>query len=98
MADRVPVHSGELEYEVQGTGEPVLLIHGAILADAFRPLLTQSALADHYRLMSYHRRGFAGAAGIRGRARSPNKPPTRVPCWITSASSAPMSLGTPRAA
>ena len=61
MSDRVPVAGGELEYDVRGTGEPVLLIHGAILADAFTPLLTQSALADHYRLISYHRRGFAGS-------------------------------------
>jgi pimeloyl-ACP methyl ester carboxylesterase len=50
-----------LEYDVQGTGEPVLLIHGAILADAFTPLLTQPALADDYRLIAYHRRGFAGS-------------------------------------
>jgi hypothetical protein len=40
MSDRVPVTGGELEYDVQGMGEPVLLIHGAILADAFAPLLT----------------------------------------------------------
>ena len=61
MSDRVPVAGGELEYDVRGTGEPVLLIHGAILADAFAPLLTQPALADDYRLIAYHRRGFAGS-------------------------------------
>jgi pimeloyl-ACP methyl ester carboxylesterase len=61
MSDRVSVDGGELEYEVQGTGEPVLLIHGAILADAFTPLLTQPALADDYQLIAYHRRGFAGS-------------------------------------
>ncbi|MCD6029474.1 MAG: dehH1 2 [Thermomicrobiales bacterium] len=61
MSDRVPVAGGELEYDVQGMGEPVLLIHGAILADAFTPLLTQPALADDYRLIAYHRRGFAGS-------------------------------------
>src|SRR5215207_1382537 len=43
-------------------GEPVLLIHGAILADAIVPLLTQRTLADHYRLIHYHRRGFAGSS------------------------------------
>jgi pimeloyl-ACP methyl ester carboxylesterase len=62
MSDRVPVAGGELEYDVRGTGEPVLLIHGAILADAFAPLLTQPALADDYRLIAYHRRGFAGSS------------------------------------
>ncbi|MCC2628090.1 MAG: hypothetical protein K0S14_1740, partial [Thermomicrobiales bacterium] len=34
MSDRVPVDGGELEYGVQGSGEPVLLIHGSHLADA----------------------------------------------------------------
>jgi pimeloyl-ACP methyl ester carboxylesterase len=61
MSDRVLVEGGELEYEVQGSGKPVLLIHGAILAEAFTPLLAQPALADHYRLIHYHRRGFAGS-------------------------------------
>jgi pimeloyl-ACP methyl ester carboxylesterase len=61
MSDRVPVAGGDLEYDVRGTGEPVLFIHGAILADAFAPLLTQPALADDYQLIAYHRRGFAGS-------------------------------------
>lgn len=49
-----------LKYEVQGEGEPVLLIHGSILADAYLPFLKESALAN-YRLIRYHRRGFAGS-------------------------------------
>ena len=61
MSDRVPVAGGDLEYDMRGTGEPVLFIHDAILADAFAPLLTQPALADGYRLIAYHRRGFAGS-------------------------------------
>jgi len=61
MSDRVPVEGGELEYEVRGTGEPVLLIHGSILADAFAPLVAQPPLANRYRLIHYHRRGFAGS-------------------------------------
>ena len=59
MSDRGPVDGGELEYEVRGSGEPVLLIHGAMLADAC--LLAQPTLTDHYRLIQYHRRGFAGS-------------------------------------
>jgi pimeloyl-ACP methyl ester carboxylesterase len=62
MWDRVPVDGGELEYEARGSGEPVLLIHGAMLADAYAPLLAQSDLADRYQLISYHRRGFAGSS------------------------------------
>jgi pimeloyl-ACP methyl ester carboxylesterase len=48
-----------LEYEVIGSGEPVLLI-SPVLADGFQPLLAQPALAD-YQLIRYHRRGWVGS-------------------------------------
>ena len=51
-----------LEYEVTGEGEPVLLIHGSHIAESFLPLTRQAVLADRYRLIRYHRRGFAGSA------------------------------------
>ena len=54
--------AGGLEYEVHGSGEPVLLIHGSHVADAFLPLLAQPALTGRFRLIRYHRRGFAGSA------------------------------------
>ena len=47
-----------LEYDDSGVGEPVVCIHGAFIADAFRPLLSESSLADRYRLISYYRRGY----------------------------------------
>ncbi len=50
-----------LEYESHGEGEPVLLIHGSHIADAFLPLTREAALADRYRLIRYHRRGFSGS-------------------------------------
>ncbi len=50
-----------LEYEASGDGEAVLLIHGGHIADAFLPLVREPALADRYRLIRYHRRGFAGS-------------------------------------
>jgi pimeloyl-ACP methyl ester carboxylesterase len=50
-----------LEYEVHGRGEPVLLIHGSHVADGFLPLAREAALTDRYRLIRYHRRGFAGS-------------------------------------
>jgi pimeloyl-ACP methyl ester carboxylesterase len=55
-----------LEYEVHGAGEPVLLIHGSHVADSFLPLTREPALADRFRLIRYHRRGFAGSASHRG--------------------------------
>ena len=36
----------ELEYEVRGTGEPVVLVHAGVCADWFKPLLDEPALAD----------------------------------------------------
>jgi pimeloyl-ACP methyl ester carboxylesterase len=51
-----------LEYEVGGAadGDAVLLVHAGI-ATAFRALMDQPALAERYRLLRYHRRGYAGS-------------------------------------
>jgi pimeloyl-ACP methyl ester carboxylesterase len=51
-----------LEYETIGTGEPVVLIHGALIADAFLPLLAEPVLANRYRFLHYHRRGYQGSS------------------------------------
>jgi pimeloyl-ACP methyl ester carboxylesterase len=63
---RCAVDDGHLEYEDRGAGEPVLLIHGAFVADALAPLLAEPALADCYRVHSYHRRGYAGSSRSQG--------------------------------
>ena len=55
------VNGVELEYEAVGSGEPVLLID-MLLADCFVPLLSEPALADRYRLIRYHKRGWVGSA------------------------------------
>ena len=54
------VNGVELEYEVSGSGEAVLMI-SPVLADGFRPLLSEPALAGGYRLITYHKRGWAGS-------------------------------------
>jgi len=58
---RVAVNGAELEYEVSGSGEPVLLIHGTGVATTFYPTMTEAALSG-YRLIRYHRRGWAGSS------------------------------------
>src|SRR5688572_3018954 len=56
--------SRTLEYEITGDGEPVLTIHGALIADAFKPLTTQDALVSRYQLITYHRRGYAPSSEV----------------------------------
>jgi pimeloyl-ACP methyl ester carboxylesterase len=52
----------ELEYDVVGSGEPLLLIHGAFIADALFPLLAEPRIASRYRVIAYHRRGYGGSS------------------------------------
>ncbi|MGH2950739.1 MAG: alpha/beta fold hydrolase [Solirubrobacterales bacterium] len=60
----VNVNGVDLEYETVGSGEPVLLI-SPVLADGFLPLLPEPALADRYRLIRYHKRGWVGSTHAR---------------------------------
>ena len=58
--DRAKVNGVELEYEMRGTGEPVLLID-MLIADCFVPLLPEPVLADRHQLIRYHKRGWVGS-------------------------------------
>jgi pimeloyl-ACP methyl ester carboxylesterase len=62
--ERARVDGGELEFEVTGTGDPVLLIHGAWIAEAYAPLCAEPAVNRRYRLVRYHRRGYAGSSPV----------------------------------
>jgi pimeloyl-ACP methyl ester carboxylesterase len=64
--ERAAVEGIELEYEVWGAGEPVVLIHPGHFADWFAPLLDEPALTDQYRVLIYHRVGCAGSSRIAG--------------------------------
>ena len=55
------VNGVELEYEVKGSGEPVLFISTGPIADSFLPLVSDRTLVERYRLISYHQRGQAGS-------------------------------------
>jgi pimeloyl-ACP methyl ester carboxylesterase len=58
--DRAKVNGVELEYEVRGAGEPLLLID-MLIADCFVPLLPEPVLAHGYQLIRYHKRGWVGS-------------------------------------
>ena len=60
--ETVVVDGIKLKYEVSGSGEAAIFIHGAFIADSFRPLLFEPVLAQHYKLIMYHRRGYAGSS------------------------------------
>ena len=63
---RAPVDGIELEYEIRGTGDPVVLMHAGVCADFFRPLADEEALAAHHTVLRYHRTGYAGSDRIDG--------------------------------
>ena len=51
----------QLEYDEVGSGEPLLLIHGGFI-DTFFPQPAELDIANNYRVISYHRRGYAGSS------------------------------------
>jgi pimeloyl-ACP methyl ester carboxylesterase len=59
--ERAKIDGITLEYEVQGSGEAVVFIHGAHMGDTYRPLMAEPALKG-YRFIGYHRRGYAGSS------------------------------------
>lgn len=64
--EKAKINGVELEYEVQGSGEPVLLIGLGPIADSFLPFLSEKALVERYQLISYHQRGQAGSTHSTG--------------------------------
>jgi pimeloyl-ACP methyl ester carboxylesterase len=81
------VNGVDLEYEVAGAGEPVLLI-SPVLADGFLPLLSEPALGG-YQLIRYHKRGWAGSTHT--------PPPVSVADHAADAAALLHQLGVPRA-
>lgn len=61
--ERAPVDGGYLTYQERGDGEAVLMIHGALIADTFLPVMNDPTLAD-YRLIRYRRSGYADSAPL----------------------------------
>jgi len=59
------INGVELEYQVTGSGEPLLLI-SPVLADGFVPLLAERSLADRHRIVVYHKRGWVNSTRTPG--------------------------------
>ena len=56
--EKAVLDDATFSYEISGTGEPVIFIHGALIAEAFRPLMSEPSLARGYKRIIYHRRGY----------------------------------------
>lgn len=52
----IPVDRAELEVELGGSGELIVLIQTALIADELRLLADQPAVRNGYRTVLYHRR------------------------------------------
>jgi hypothetical protein len=52
----------ELQYDITGSGEPLLMIGTGPIADSFLPLASEKALTDRYRLIRYRQRRMSAAA------------------------------------
>jgi pimeloyl-ACP methyl ester carboxylesterase len=63
---RVAANGADLEVVVQGSGEPVVLVQTALLAEELAPLARQPVLKTRYQLIRYHRRGYAGSSPMSG--------------------------------
>jgi len=54
---------GHLECQVRGSGEPLLMIHGAVISDSFEAVAGR--LSQSCQLITYRRRGFGGSSPAR---------------------------------
>jgi pimeloyl-ACP methyl ester carboxylesterase len=96
---RFVVDGVTLEYEESGVGEPVVFIHGVLIADSFRPLRLDFGQVDRYRLITYHRRGYVGSSRPREPVSLAEQAADCAPaCCLSWAYAAPTSSDTPLAA
>ena len=66
-----------------------MLLISSVLADGFLPLLSEPALADRYRLIRYHKRGWVGS--------TPTPTPVSVADHAADAAALLDRLGVPHA-
>jgi len=62
---RATVDGGHVEFVLHGSGDPMLFIHGAGIADAFLPLMNQPPLAGIQQI-HYRRRGYGQSTPVGG--------------------------------
>src|SRR5262249_58981987 len=60
--EQVQLNGADIEYDVRGSGAPVVFIHGAILSDGFVPVIEQTGIAENFQIVHYRRRGYGGSS------------------------------------
>jgi pimeloyl-ACP methyl ester carboxylesterase len=63
---RVAFAGIEIEYDMHGAGEHVVLIHHGAGANWFTPLLREPSLSGRFCLVHFHRAGYAGSSPLPG--------------------------------
>jgi pimeloyl-ACP methyl ester carboxylesterase len=58
---RLKINGAELEVRDRGSGQPVVFIHGG-MGDECAAVVKEPPLADHYRVIDYHRRGWGNSS------------------------------------
>ena len=64
VPQKIQVNGVELALSVRGYGEPILFVQTALTADELLPIAMQPALADAFRTIVYHRRGYGGSTAV----------------------------------
>ena len=65
--ERATLDGVALEFEISGSGEPVVLIHAGVLGAVwFDALVRQPALADRHRVLRYDRAGYGNSSRLTG--------------------------------
>ena len=59
---RAQLNGADIEYEVRGSGAPVVFIHGSVLSDGFVPVIEQTGIAENFQIVQHRRRGYAGSS------------------------------------
>jgi hypothetical protein len=93
VMEHAHVNGVELDYKVVGSGEPMLFIHGAHIADALRPLVDEPTL-ERFQRIRYHRRGLGRTGPAPPAVQTPRRaprPPRRngffpTPAWSITTS------------
>ena len=63
--ERIKINGADLDIRDTGSGQPVVFVHGG-MGDECAAVVKEPILADHYRVIDYHRRGWGNSSRVEG--------------------------------